>query len=88
MQQWLQWLRDEPSTAAPAWQALHGALEAQGDSPEAILRREHQREAANQLAIGNIITTMRLVSASDWPVFVERVSIIERILVSDLDEQL
>jgi cyclic beta-1,2-glucan synthetase len=79
----LQWLRDQPSTAAPAWQALHRELEVQGDSPEAILRREHQREAANQLAIGNIITTMRLVSASDWPVFVERVSIVERILQQD-----
>jgi cellobiose phosphorylase len=79
----LQWLRDQPSTAAPAWQALHSALEAQGDSPEAMLRREHQREAANQLAIGNIITTMRLVSASDWPVFVERVSVVERILEED-----
>ena len=79
----LQWLRDQPSTAAPAWQALHRALEAQGDSPEAMLRREHQREATNQLAIGNIITTMRLVSASDWPVFVERVSVVERILEGD-----
>ena len=35
----LQWLRDQPSTAAPAWQALHRALEAQGDSPEEMLRR-------------------------------------------------
>ena len=79
----LQWLRDQPSTPATAWQGLHRALEAQGDSPEAMLRREHQREAANQLAIGNIITTMRLVSASDWPVFVERVSVVERILEAD-----
>src|SRR5688572_20893451 len=79
----LQFLRDQPSTAAPAWQALHRALEEQGDSAEAMLRREHQREAANQLAIGNIITTMRLVSASDWPVFVERVSIVEGILQAD-----
>ncbi len=48
-----------------------------------MLRREHQREAANQLAIGNIITTMRLISASDWPVFVEQVSVVERILKED-----
>ena len=31
--------------AAPAWQALHRALEAQDDSPEEMLRIEHQREA-------------------------------------------
>ena len=48
-----------------------------------MLRREHQREAANQLGIGNIITTMRLISASDWPVFVEQVSVVERILQED-----
>jgi cyclic beta-1,2-glucan synthetase len=79
----LQWLRDQPATAGPAWQGLHRALEAQGDSPEQMLRREHQREAANQLAIGNIVTTMRLISASDWPVFVEQVSVVERILKED-----
>ena len=79
----LQWLRDQPATAGPAWQGLHRALETQGDSPDVLLRREHQREAANQLAIGNIITTMRLISASDWPVFVEQVSVVERILQGD-----
>ena len=79
----LQWLRDQPATAGPAWQGLHRALETQGDSPDVMLRREHQREAANQLAIGNIITTMRLMSASDWPVFVEQVSVVERILQGD-----
>ena len=50
----LQWLRDQPPSAAPAWQALQRALEAQGDSAEELLRVEHQREAADQLAIGNI----------------------------------
>ena len=79
----LQWLRDQPSTAAPAWQALQRALEAQGDSPEEMLRREHQREAADQLAIGNIITSMRLLSSIDWPLFFERVSLVERILRED-----
>src|SRR6185312_8771139 len=30
----LQWLRDQPSTAAPAWQALQRALQEQGDSAD------------------------------------------------------
>src|SRR6185436_7938077 len=47
----LQWLRDQPSSAAPAWHALQNVLEAQGDSPEELLRLEHQREATDQLAI-------------------------------------
>ena len=79
----LHWLRDQPSSAAPAWHALQRALEAQGDSPEEMLRVEHQREAAGQLAIGNIITTMRLLSSIDWPLFFERVSLVEQILRED-----
>jgi hypothetical protein len=79
----LQWLRDQPASAAPAWQALQRALEAQGDSPEELLRIEHQREATDQLAIGNVITTMRLLSSIDWPVFFERVSVVEDSLKHD-----
>ena len=79
----LHWLRDQPSSAAPAWLALQRALEAQDDSPEEMLRVEHQREAADQLAIGNIITSMRLLSSIDWPLFFERVSLVEQILRED-----
>ena len=79
----MQWLRDQPSSAAPAWQAIQRALEAQGDSPEELLRVEHQREATDQLAIGNVITSMRLLSSIDWALFFERVSVVEQILKED-----
>ena len=79
----LQWLRDQPASAAPAWEMLHKALQAQGDSPEEMLRREHNREATNQVGIGNIITSMRLLSSTDWPLFFERVSLVEQILRGD-----
>src|SRR5262245_110515 len=79
----LQWLRDQPPSATSAWQALQRALEAQGDSPEELLRLEHQREATDQLAIGNVITSMRLMSSIDWPLFFDRVSIVEQILKED-----
>jgi cyclic beta-1,2-glucan synthetase len=79
----MQWLRDQPSSAAPAWQALQRALEAQGDSPEELLRLEHQHEATDQLAIGNVITSMRLLSSIDWPLFFDRVSVVEQILKDD-----
>ena len=68
---------------APAWQALQRALEAQGDSADELLRVEHQREAADQLAIGNVITSMRLLSSIDWPLFFERVSLVEQVLRED-----
>jgi cyclic beta-1,2-glucan synthetase len=79
----MQWLRDRPPSASPAWQALQRALEAQNDSPEELLRLEHQREATDQLAIGNVISSMRLLSSIDWPLFFDRVSVVERILKED-----
>jgi cyclic beta-1,2-glucan synthetase len=79
----LQWLRDQPVSAGPAWHALTTALEEQGDSAEEMLRAGHQREAGVQLAIGNVITSMRLASSIDWPAFFERVSVVERVLRGD-----
>jgi cyclic beta-1,2-glucan synthetase len=79
----MHWLRDQPSSSAPAWVALQDALRAQDDSPDEMLRLEHQRQAADQLAIGNIITSMRLLSSIDWPLFFERVSLVESILRGD-----
>jgi cyclic beta-1,2-glucan synthetase len=79
----LQWLRDQPPAATPVWTALHDALSAQGESADEILRLEHQREAQDQLAIGNVITSMRLISSIDWTLFFERVSVVERILRED-----
>jgi cyclic beta-1,2-glucan synthetase len=79
----LQWFRDQPSTAGPAWQALQHALQDQDDSAEEMLRLEHQREAADQLEIGNAITSMRHVSSIDWTLFFERVSLVEHLLRND-----
>jgi cyclic beta-1,2-glucan synthetase len=79
----LQWLRDQPSTAAPAWQALQEALQEQGDSADEMLRLEHQIQAADQLAISNVITSMRRASAIDWTLFFERVSVVEQVLRGD-----
>jgi cyclic beta-1,2-glucan glucanotransferase len=79
----LQWLRDQPSTAAPAWQALQRGLQEQGDSADEMLRLEHQHQAEDQLAISNVITSMRRASAIDWTLFFERVSVVEQILRDD-----
>jgi len=79
----LQWLRDQPSTAAPAWQALQRALQEQGDSADEMLRLEHQHQAADQLAISNAISSMRRASSIDWTLFFERVSVVEQVLRGD-----
>jgi len=79
----LQSLRDQPSAAAPAWQALQRALQEQDDSADEMLRIEHQRQAAEQLAISNVITSMRRISSIDWTLFFERVSLVEQLLRDD-----
>ena len=56
---------------------------ARASRPDEVLRIEQQREAIDQLSIANIINTMRVLSALDWPTFVEAVSRVERILRRD-----
>jgi cyclic beta-1,2-glucan synthetase len=42
-----------------------------------IVRREHQRQAANQVSVGNCVTSLRLLSALDWMAFFEQTSAVE-----------
>ena len=48
-----------------------------------VVRLEHGRQAANQVSIGNVITSMRLIASLDWVVFFERINQAEEILRSD-----
>src|SRR5262249_50435553 len=42
-----------------------------------------QRQAADQVSIGNIVTSMQLLSGLDWRQFFERVSLVEQVLRRD-----
>ncbi len=75
-------LRDRPPSMAPAWAQLLEPLHAQGGA-DAMIRQEAQMEASMQVSIGNAITSMRTLSALDWPTFVEHVSHVERVLRDD-----
>lgn len=48
-----------------------------------VIRQEHQRLAANQVSIGNVITSMRLIASLDWIDFFERVNCAEQVLRTD-----
>ncbi len=76
-------LRDQSIGSTAAWRWLETRLTARGQSPDELLRAEQHREAIEQLSIANIIGTMRVLSALDWPLFVEGVSRVERILRRD-----
>ncbi len=78
----LRQLRDRPPSMAPAWAQLLEPLHAQGGA-DAMIRLEAQLEASTQVSIGNAITSMRMLSALDWPTFVERVSHVEQVLRDD-----
>jgi cyclic beta-1,2-glucan synthetase len=44
------------------------------------LRREHRRQAADQVSVGNAVTSLRLLNAIDWAEFFERTSPVEATL--------
>ncbi len=81
--QLLQRLRDQGSGIAPALLWLEQRFITQETTGDEMIRTEHQRQAANQVSVGNVITSMRLLSSIDWAEFVESTSIVERVLRED-----
>ncbi|HEY3498525.1 MAG TPA: hypothetical protein VGK73_27730, partial [Polyangiaceae bacterium] len=54
-----------------------------GSTPEELARAQHLRQAADQVSVGNSITSMRAVAALDWNLFFERTSAVEGLLDQD-----
>jgi cyclic beta-1,2-glucan synthetase len=54
-----------------------------GFPPEELARHEHLRQAADQVSVGNAITSMRAIAAFDWNLFFEETSAVEATLQSD-----
>ena len=81
--QLVQRLRDQDPVITPALHWLERQLEAQGTTPDEIVRVEHQRQAAMNVTVRNVITSMRLISAFDWAEFFESVSLVDAILWTD-----
>src|SRR6185503_12860977 len=78
--QLVQRLRDQDPAVTPALVWLDQRLAAQGTTPDEIVRVEHQRQAAMNVTVRNVITSMRLISAFDWEVFFESVSLVDAAL--------
>ncbi|TAL83658.1 MAG: cyclic beta 1-2 glucan synthetase [Rhodanobacter sp.] len=71
-----------PSLALPLnW--IEQRLGESGQSIEHLVQLEAQQQAASQVSIGNSIGSLRVLSAIDWRQFVERTSIVERLLGDD-----
>ena len=76
-------LRDQDLSIAPAYEWLANQLEKQGQNIEQIVETEYQRQASSQVTVGNIITSMRLLSTIDWRIFFENVSLIDPLFRTD-----
>jgi len=64
-----------------AW--LEQRLAEQGQTVDQVFQQASQSQAADQVAISNSIGSLRFVTANDWRVFVESMSVVERTLRDD-----
>jgi len=88
--QLVQRLRYQDPHVTPALTWLDQQLQSQGTNAEEIVLLEHNAQAAANVSVRNIITSMRLISAFNWAGFVEQVSLVNDVLhtspgFSDMD---
>jgi cyclic beta-1,2-glucan synthetase len=81
--QLVQRLREQDPESTPALAWLSEELSRLGTSPDELVRLEHQRQAAMNVTVRNVITSMRTMSAFDWAEFFESVSLVDAALRAD-----
>ncbi|NOS73127.1 MAG: phosphorylase [Methyloglobulus sp.] len=78
----LQRLHEPHPGAVVTLDFLNDWLNEQGVSLDEIVQREHTTQIAGNLTVRNIITSMRAISAFEWPQFIEDVSLVDECLRS------
>src|SRR4030095_16807886 len=81
--QLVQRLHDQDPGGAPAVRGIEECLTTAGTTVDEVVRVEHQQQAAMNVTVRNVITSMRLVAAFDWAEFFESVSLVDAILWTD-----
>ena len=79
----LRHLREHEAPLGPAAEWVRVQCEAMRSTPEELTRRQHLRLAADQVSVGNAITSMRAIGALDWNAFFELTSAVEAVLGLD-----
>src|SRR5439155_9188874 len=79
----MQLLRDHGPDARGGMTWLERHLATRDADAVEVLHREHRRQAANQVSVGNCVTSLRLMAALDWKVFFEHTSLVEAELQED-----
>ncbi len=77
----LQVVRDAGPPAA--FEFLKADLSGRGINVAEVVRRENQRQAVNQVSVGNCVTSLRLLAALDWATFFERTNLVDPVLRQD-----
>ncbi len=78
-------LRDRDGSPAKFLHWMGEKIASQGMSTEQVVREEYQTQGAVNVSVRNIITSMRLLSDIDWTVFVESISLVDRVLSAESD---
>jgi cyclic beta-1,2-glucan synthetase len=52
-------------------------------SADQLVQAEAQQQAAQQVSVSNSIGSLRLLASTDWPSFVEKLSVVEHVLQGD-----
>ena len=68
----LQLLRDQGPRPPRRSSGSRPSSPSAGRDANEVLRREHRRQAANQVSVGNCVISLRLLSALDWNAFFEQ----------------
>ncbi|HET9489793.1 MAG TPA: glucoamylase family protein [Methylomirabilota bacterium] len=79
----VQRLREQDPESTPALSWLDQQLSKLGTSPDELVRAEHQSQAAMNVTVRNVITSMRVMSTFDWAEFFESVSLVDEMLRSE-----
>jgi cyclic beta-1,2-glucan synthetase len=73
-------LREREDSSAEALEWIAEQTARLGTTPEDLARRYHLQQAADQVSVGNAITSMRSINNLDWRVFFRSTSHVESIL--------
>ncbi len=79
----LQRVREYGLRLSPLHTAIDQHLSQRGMTTEDAIRSEHQRQAAAQVSIANVLTSLRLCSTLNWSDYFEAVSHVEQVLQRD-----
>ncbi|MCM2293314.1 protein ndvB [Allorhizobium sp. BGMRC 0089] len=83
--QFLYRLRNGSQTSALAVEWLEKRLELNGRTPEEAMAAEHNRLSSGNVTMGSIIKGLRTIDDTEWSVWVEEVSHVDKILRTHSD---